>query len=74
MFSWQYNEKMMKDWIYNHSKDYGRFCCELMLDYPLLYSEYLKGFQDELEKRFGEGAGTRRDDPPPPNEDGLSRR
>jgi hypothetical protein len=51
MFSWQYNEKMVTDWVYNHARDYGRLCCQLMLDSPTIYKEFLKGFDDELDKR-----------------------
>lgn len=66
MFSWQYNEKIVKDYIYNHAADFGRFYCQLMLDSPLIYKEFMKGFQDELERR------TRGDDPPPTDKTGVS--
>lgn len=51
MFSWQYNEKLVKDLLYNHANDFGRFYCQLMLDSPLIYREFMKGFHDELERR-----------------------
>lgn len=51
MFSWQYNEKMLKDLIYNHSKDFGRFYCQIMLDSPKLYIQFMEGFNEEYEKR-----------------------
>ena len=66
MYSWQYNEKIMKDLIYNHAKDFGRFYCQLMLDSPLIYKEFMKGFHDELERRTGGN------DTPPSNKDGVS--
>lgn len=52
MYSWQYNEKILKDLIYNHSKDFGRFYCELMLDSPKLYIQFMEGFNEEYEKRL----------------------
>lgn len=52
MYSWQYNEKILKDLIYNHSKDFGRFYCELMLDSPKLYIQFMEGFNEEYEKRI----------------------
>jgi hypothetical protein len=66
MLSWQYNEKIMKDLIYNHARDYGRFCAQLMLDFPLIYKDFIKGFDDELTRR------TRGDDPSPTDKDGVS--
>jgi len=51
MYSWQYNEKIVKDFIYNHAQDFGRFYCELMLDSPKIYKEFMKGFHNELERR-----------------------
>lgn len=66
MFSWQYNEKMLKDIIYNHAQDFGRFYCELMMDSPQIYKEFMKGFHDELERRTG------RNDPTPTDENGVS--
>lgn len=66
MLSWQYNEKIMKDLIYNHANDFGRFYCQLMLDSPLIYKEFMKGFHDELERR------TRGDDTPPSDKNGVS--
>ena len=68
MFSWDYNEKMVKDWIYNHSEDCGRFCAQIMLDSPLIYKNFLKGFDDELERRI------RGNDPTPTDKDGVSGR
>lgn len=52
MYSWQYNEKILKDLIYNHSKDFGRFYCQIMLDSPKLYIQFMEGFNEEYEKRF----------------------
>lgn len=66
MFSWQYNEKLMKDLLYNHANDFGRFYCQLMLDSPLIYKEFMKGFHNELERR------TRGDDTPPSDQNGVS--
>lgn len=66
MFSWQYNEKILKDWIYNHAQDFGRLYCELMMDYPKIFREFMKGFHDELERR------TRGDDTPPTDKTGVS--
>ena len=53
MFGWQYNEKILKDYMYNHAKDFGRLYCELALDYPIIWTEFMKGFTDELNKRAG---------------------
>lgn len=66
MFSWQYNEKIVKDYIYNHAADFGRFYCQIMLDSPKIYAEFMKGFHDELERRTG------RNDPTPTDENGVS--
>jgi hypothetical protein len=54
MYSWQFNEKVIKDLIYNHSKDFGRFCCELAFDMPEIYQEFYNGFYEELKKRSGQ--------------------
>jgi hypothetical protein len=54
MFSWQYNEKMLKEYVTNHSKDFGRFYCELMLEYPKHYKEFLEGFYEEYMKRMND--------------------
>lgn len=51
MFSWEYNEKILKDWIYNHAEDYGRLCAQIFMDSPLVYKNFLQGFGNELEKR-----------------------
>lgn len=56
----------MKDLIYNHANDFGRFYCELMLDSPKIYSEFMKGFHNELDRR------TRGDDPKSPDQNGVS--
>jgi hypothetical protein len=63
MFGWQYNEKILKDYMHNHSKDFGRLCCEIMLDFPMMYADFLKGFDDELKRRIG------RNDTPSTSED-----
>ena len=69
MFSWQYNEKIMKDIIYNHAYDFGKFYCELMMDSPKVYKEFMKGFHDELGNRIVERAGTGGNDSEPPEKD-----
>lgn len=51
MYSWQFNEKILKDLIYNHSKDFGRFYCQIALDSPKLYQEFWVGFLEEIQKR-----------------------
>jgi hypothetical protein len=51
MYGWQYNEKILKDLLYNHSKDFGRFYCELMLDYPKLFEQFMQGYMEEFMKR-----------------------
>ena len=51
MFGWDYNEKLLKDYIYNHAKDFGRLYCELMMDYPILFKQFMEGFYEEHEKR-----------------------
>lgn len=66
MYSWKYNEKILKDIIYNHAQDFGRFYCELMLDSPNIYKEFMKGFQNELERR------TQGNDSPTTDKDGAS--
>lgn len=66
MYSWQYNEKIIKDIIYNRARDYGRFVAEVMLDSPKICAEFMKGFNDELERRTG-GYDT-----PPSDSDGVS--
>ena len=66
MFSWQYNEKIVKDYIYNHANDFGRFYCQILLDSPLIYKEFMKGFHDELDRR------TRGNDTSPTDTNGVS--
>jgi hypothetical protein len=66
MFGWQYNEKLVKDYYYSHAKDFGRLYCELMLDSPTIYREFMKGFHDELERR------TRGNDTTPTDKTGVS--
>ena len=56
----------MKDLLYNHANDFGRFYCQLMLDSPLIYKEFMKGFHDELDRR------TRGNDTTPPDQNGVS--
>ncbi len=43
----------MKDLLYQHSKDFGRFYCELMLDYPMLFEQFMQGYMEEFMKRKG---------------------
>jgi hypothetical protein len=66
MFGWQYNEKILKDYMHNHSKDFGRLCCEIMFDFPVMYKEFIRGFDEELARR------TRGNDSPPSDKDGVS--
>lgn len=72
MYSWQYNEKILKDLLYNHSYDFGRFYCQLLLDYPLLYGQLIKGFSDEFSNRFRQGSTTRGNDSASSDKDGVS--
>lgn len=53
MFGWNYNEKLVKEYFYGHAYDFGRLYCELMLDSPLIFKDFTKGFHDELERRIG---------------------
>lgn len=66
MFGWHYNEKLVKEYVYNHANDFGRLYCELMLDSPKIYQEFMKGFQDELKRRVGGN------DTPPTDKTGVS--
>lgn len=74
MYSWQYNEKIFKEMVYNHSMDFGRFYCQLMLDAPLLYGKMMEGFFDEFSNRFRQGQRTGGDDSPPSDKNGVSGR
>lgn len=71
MHSWQYNEKVIKNLLYNHARDFGRFYCQLMLDSPLLYKEMIEGYYDELNTRFGKGNRAGGNDKTPPDKNGV---
>lgn len=51
MYSYKYNEKMLKDWITNHSEDFGRLCGEMFCMTPKLYLDFTKGFIEALNAR-----------------------
>ena len=48
---WDYTEKMMRDFMFNHAKDFGKFYCQMMVDSPKLYKEFTEGFMEELHKQ-----------------------
>ena len=56
MFSYDVQQKMIRDYLFNHTKDFGRFYCELMVSSPELYKQFMEGFYDEL-REFGEDRG-----------------
>ena len=65
MIGWDYTEKMMRDFMFNHAKDFGKFYYQMMVDSPKLYMEFMEGFYDEYQKRHsddyepkGSGRGT----------------
>lgn len=72
MFSWQYNEKILTEFIYNHAQDFGRLYCQIMLDSPKIFREFMKGFHDELDNRVRQGQRVGGDDTPPSDENGVS--
>lgn len=51
MMGWDYTEKMMRDFMFNHAKDFGKFYCQMMVDSPKLYREFTEGFMEELHKQ-----------------------
>lgn len=51
MMGWEYTEKMMRDFFFNHAKDFGKFYCQMMMDSPKLYKEFTEGFMEELERK-----------------------
>lgn len=53
MYNWDFSNKLMKDFMFNHAKDFGKFYCELMLESPKLYKEFMEGFYEEYQKRHG---------------------
>lgn len=48
MYSYKYNEKMWKEWMINHSEDFGRLCGEMFYTSPKLYLDFTKGFLEAL--------------------------
>lgn len=48
MYSYKYNEKMWKEWVVNHSKDYGSFCGELFMLTPKIYLDFAQGFMEAI--------------------------
>ena len=51
---WDFQAKYMKDFMKNHAKDFGRMYCELLLDSPKHYKEFMEGFYDEYNKRHSD--------------------
>jgi hypothetical protein len=50
MVGLDYTEKMMKDFFFNHAKDFGRFYCQMMIESPKLAKEFTDGFTEEMYK------------------------
>ena len=51
MMGWDYSQKMMKDFMFNHAKDFGKMYCEMLLESPKLYKDFMDGFYEEYQKR-----------------------
>lgn len=54
MVGWDYTEKMMRDFVFNHAKDFGKFYCQMLIDSPKVYKEFMEGFYDEYQKRYSD--------------------
>ena len=54
MVGWDYSQKMMKDFMFNHAKDFGKMYCEMLLESPKLYKDFMDGFYEEYQKRHKE--------------------
>jgi hypothetical protein len=52
MFSWEYNKKMLQMYMVDHAEDIGRFWAEIYLKSPEIYTNFTKGFYDEVNKNW----------------------
>jgi translation initiation factor 2 alpha subunit (eIF-2alpha) len=65
MFSWEYNEKMLKLYFNKHAEDMGRLCAELLYTTPKAYSDFFVGFTKAVMEKENVSAERRR-----PSEEG----
>jgi hypothetical protein len=62
MFGWEYNKKMLKTYMVDHAEDIGRFWAEVYMETPKIYSDFTKGFFDEIQKRATKDTRGKEDD------------
>lgn len=49
---WQWHKDTIKDYCINHSKDIGRLYCEILMNTPKAYKEFMDGFYEEFNTKF----------------------
>ena len=67
MFGWDYNEKILKDYLTNHAQDMGRLCAEILYAAPKAYSDFIVGFTRVIWEKEHGSTDRRR-----PSEEGIN--
>lgn len=50
MFGWESNKILLRKYMSDHAEDIGRFYAEMFLSAPAIYTKFLLGFMDELQR------------------------
>jgi hypothetical protein len=50
MFGWESNKVLLRKYLIEHAEDIGRFYAEIVMNTPKIYTDFMKGFIEEVSK------------------------
>jgi hypothetical protein len=51
MFGWETNKTLLRKYMIDHAADIGAFWADIFMNTPKIYSDFMRGFFEEVERQ-----------------------